>query len=38
MLKNRYEFCEDFKYVIFVLDLCDVLFFVGLEKMFVYGI
>nr|XP_011421663.2 serine-enriched protein [Crassostrea gigas] len=38
VLKNRYELCEDLKYVISVPDLCDVLFLVGPEKTPVYGI
>lgn len=38
VLKNRYELCEDLKYVISVPDLCDVTFLVGLEKTPVYGI
>lgn len=38
VLKNRYELCEDLKYVISVPYLCDVLFLVGPEKTPVYGI
>ncbi|XP_062621453.1 serine-enriched protein-like [Saccostrea cucullata] len=38
VLKNRYELCEDLKYVISVPDLCDVMFLVGPEKIPVYGI
>ena len=38
VLKNRYELCEDLKYVISVPDLCDVTFLVGPEKTPMYGI
>lgn len=38
VLKNRYELCEDLKYVISVPELCDVTFLVGPEKTPMYGI